>query len=237
MASPCDYSRQQPRINVTFRWLRVHKLQCPLARVAREAATISSSKTAAVCSPALGWKSAADKVLQASHTNVGAQAGDSQNSSDTEKQRKAQQAAAGGKMVSKYFQIVDAVTNEPVSRLDRLAEGRDQWLARAEEEGAIVASPLPKSARPLFGMGARSAPIPRPGGATAFSLQWPQDTTAKIPQIKWQACDNCGHTCYGGGRACKEGEDAWSGAWFCRCCWQSWAVEAPAGGAQAVGWA
>ncbi|CAK0883839.1 unnamed protein product, partial [Prorocentrum cordatum] len=35
-ASPQDADRQQPRINVTFRWLRVHKLNCPLAVVGEE---------------------------------------------------------------------------------------------------------------------------------------------------------------------------------------------------------
>lgn len=117
----------------------------------------------------------------------------------------------------------------------------------------MVASPLPEAARGFFGMSAQaSKPAERVAGAppsTSGSIL-PEDRPSthfsyasalaqrnpKQPSVvtKWQACDSCGHGCWEGGRACREGSGdllvgQTTGGWFCRCCWEAWTKQTNCG--------
>eukprot|EP00933_Yihiella_yeosuensis_P017932 TRINITY_DN14910_c0_g1_i2.p1 TRINITY_DN14910_c0_g1~~TRINITY_DN14910_c0_g1_i2.p1 ORF type:complete len:433 (+),score=66.93 TRINITY_DN14910_c0_g1_i2:50-1348(+) len=211
LASPWDLSRQEPRINVTFRWLRVHKLQCPKSVQARDEAQKVAAEKA--CSKASG-DSNKPKSADAAEAENGNKGG-----------------TTSSGPVSKYFQIVDPETNEIIENPEELAASRSRWLAEAAADGAIVLSPLPKTARCLFGCGPRlrQTALPRPNGLKTFMQGWPNGGGAKASKvssaIRWQECDSCGHECWGGGRACKEGQGDSAGTWRCRCCWEASEVQ------------
>eukprot|EP00931_Biecheleriopsis_adriatica_P094720 TRINITY_DN68348_c0_g1_i1.p1 TRINITY_DN68348_c0_g1~~TRINITY_DN68348_c0_g1_i1.p1 ORF type:complete len:462 (+),score=74.09 TRINITY_DN68348_c0_g1_i1:90-1475(+) len=175
-ACPSDELRNGCRINVTFRWMRLHKLDCPYAQVASTWFKLSQS-----LSPT------------------------------------SQQQAQRGK--NQWMTVLDPVTGEPVE-MDELRS----WKRRPRGgTKTAVMSPLPLSARALFGEGPRKflTDLPRPGDSQAYLCGWATQPGKASGPVKWQACDACGHTCWGGGRPCQE--DPSSEQWFCRCCWQSWA--------------
>lgn len=184
-ASPSDLRRQQLRINVTFRWMRLHKPQCPYAKVAQTWCMLAQSSQDAV----EGCREVATGSVSSAHAGI---------------------------------KILDPVTQKPV-RLEGTQKSLRQRRTRGREMTAVM-SPVPETARALFGEGYRqfTQEPPRPNEARAFLRGW---STGKLPMgpVKWQPCDACGHTCWGGGRPCQEGEGAFQGQWFCRCCWWGWA--------------
>lgn len=176
-ASPSDMARQQPRINVTFRWMRLHKHQCPYARVAETF-----------------YKMA-------------------------QQQDKAEDSEEEGLPAHKHdgMRILDPAA-KPV-------KSRGSQRSSKFDSRTLIMSPIPPSARALFGEGAQTIfpeGPPRPNGAKLFLRGW-SPGTGPMGAVKWQACDACGHTCYGGGRPCQEGGMGYRGQWFCRCCWCAFA--------------
>eukprot|EP00928_Gymnodinium_smaydae_P098914 TRINITY_DN9309_c0_g2_i1.p1 TRINITY_DN9309_c0_g2~~TRINITY_DN9309_c0_g2_i1.p1 ORF type:complete len:464 (+),score=23.72 TRINITY_DN9309_c0_g2_i1:56-1447(+) len=216
IAGQWDVSRQQPRINVTFRWLRVHKLQCPLSLVARQKIQLESEQANELdvgnsdCKPV---KDASDtKALP----TVGVVSTD-------------QDSDPVSKCKSRFFKIVDASTEKPIERPEVLAASKLRWLADATADGSIVPSAMPASVQGLLGQKEITCASEscRPCSRDFLMQLWPSDASEfkqSSANVRWQACDSCGHSCWGGGRACREGQGSWSGYWFCRCCWQTWMV-------------
>mmetsp|Transcript_105291 Transcript_105291/g.164170 ORF Transcript_105291/g.164170 Transcript_105291/m.164170 type:complete len:465 (+) Transcript_105291:84-1478(+) len=177
-ASPSDEMRQEARINVTFRWMRLHKHQCPYARVAET------------------WYMLAQSEAEQSPNREDSSPG------------KQKPAYRGDGM-----KILDPSCVQS-GRFSQKSHG-------SKHERTCVMSPLPQSARALFGEGSRkfAQEPPRPNNKTAFLQGWSAGESGAMGTIRWQACDACGHTCWGGGRPCQE----YQGEWFCRCCWSGWA--------------
>jgi len=186
-ASPADASRQELRINVTFRWMRLHKPKCPYAKVAQ-----TWNMLAQAASP--GRQGAGDKEQESS-------------------QKSTSRSRCG-------IQVLDPLTQLPI-KLDEPSSTSSRPQRRRERNLTAVMSPVPESARALFGEGARKflQPPPRPTFNGGFLQSW------ATRAVKWQPCDSCGHTCWGGGRLCQEGEGAFLDHWFCRCCWLLWSED------------
>lgn len=171
-ASPSDMLRQQPRINITFRWMRLHKHQCPYAKVAETFFKIA------------------------------------------QEQDEAQDVKEDGAIAHKHdgMRILDPAAKTV----------RPNAHQPSKHERTMVMSPTPPSARALFGEGPQQFEgPPRPNGARCFQQGW-SPGTGPMGAVKWQACDACGHTCWGGGRPCQGGGVDYQDQWFCRCCWSSW---------------
>jgi alkylated DNA repair dioxygenase AlkB len=180
-ASPSDMSRQEPRINITFRWMRLHKHQCPYAKVA------------------LTWYKMAQQQESEQDCNE-----------DMEEDGQPAHRHDGMRILDPAAKTVRARNSKSSSKYER----------------TLIMSPLPPSCRALFGEGPTKfhQGAPRPSSGRLFLQGWSTGNGA-MGQIKWQACDACGHTCYGGGRPCQEAGDTYPDQWFCRCCWQSWQEE------------
>jgi len=198
-ASPSDFSRQQPRINITFRWMRLHKHMCPYAKVAET------------------WYKMA-QIQEKSESPFHQDAGEDS---------------------------LPAHRHDGMRVLDpAIKTVKDaSWAGNKKEKGSkyernVIMSPLPKSARALFGEGPLQQSLqflagpPRPNNARQFLRGWSAGT-GPMCAIRWQPCDACGHTCWGGGRPCQEGEMEYSGQWFCRCCFTAWAEDSAKQAAQA----
>eukprot|EP00929_Paragymnodinium_shiwhaense_P030517 TRINITY_DN17286_c0_g1_i2.p1 TRINITY_DN17286_c0_g1~~TRINITY_DN17286_c0_g1_i2.p1 ORF type:complete len:528 (-),score=83.70 TRINITY_DN17286_c0_g1_i2:138-1721(-) len=236
-AHDADATRQQPRINVTFRWLRVHKLQCPLSILARDhAAKQRAADDLACAGAALDVESAGTDVAR-----------------DAKDDEESRQDQGNVETVSKHFKIVDAESNQRVDAPKQLAEARSRFLAKAAASGSIVLSAVSEVAKPLFGEGPprsdKAAPLPRPLGKLRRYLEaWPVDdalSKSASSTVKWQACDGCGHQCFANGRACREAVAQRGGGWWCRCCWETpsqqatvpqWSTQSCQGGAYAQPW-
>lgn len=173
-ASSSDLLRQQPRINITFRWMRLHKHQCPYAKVAKT------------------WYKMAEMFEEPK---------------DEEKDATPAHKHDG-------MMILDPSAKNMMSMKDQKKGSKN--------ERALVMSPVPQSARAMFGEGQsqfKELP-PRPDNARSFVAGWSAGTGA-MGMVKWQACDACGHTCWGGGRPCQAAPPCLD-QWFCRCCWLAW---------------
>mmetsp|Transcript_14096 Transcript_14096/g.24805 ORF Transcript_14096/g.24805 Transcript_14096/m.24805 type:complete len:583 (-) Transcript_14096:94-1842(-) len=188
-ASRLDMRRQDPRINVTFRWMRLHKQLCPYAQVAET------------------WYKLANAFAEAEQA--------------TEQVPPPSKASQRRSKPTKYdrggLQILDPTDPEKANK-SSASKPFKNW------QRSVAMSPLPLSARALFGESSRqfSQGPPRPNNSQLYLMGW-ATKNGSMGAIKWQACDACGHTCYGGGRPCQE--DPYSGQWYCRCCWIGWQEE------------
>lgn len=185
-ASKLDVRRQDPRINITFRWMRLHKQFCPYAQVAET------------------WFKLAKSVADAEQTY--------DEVPNSQKRSKPTKYDNGG------LRILDPT--DPTLGKSSASRQYKNW------QRSVAMSPLPLSARALFGEGSRkfSHGPPRPNNSQLFLLGW-ATSSGTMGMIKWQACDACGHTCYGGGRPCQNGGAGYEDQWFCRTCWVSWQEE------------
>ncbi|CAK0790670.1 unnamed protein product [Prorocentrum cordatum] len=194
-ACPSDARRNDPRINVTFRWMRVHKQECPYAKVAQTWLMLAGSSSAE-----------AESALTEG------------NDKDDDK-----------KHTRGMIKILDPVTQKPIE---------NTGLRVSKKERVAIMSPLPQSARALFGEGERKlsgGALPHACPSEAFLLDWNAGGAASgqagteaagkagAASVKWQPCDFCGHVCWGGGRPCKSGGRG--NSWYCRCCWTRWAED------------
>merc|ERR1719281_2181647 len=84
--------------------------------------------------------------------------------------------------------------------LDPTAIDFEQQLAdsRSSRYRTVVMSPLPQSSRTLFGEGSRKFTQEPPGPSCRSFLQGWSPGQGPMGTTKWQACDACGHTCWGG---------------------------------------
>lgn len=183
-SSPSDEMRQEPRVNITFRWMRLHKHQCPYAKVA------------------LTFYQMAQQVDEA------------------------EEAGSDSPPALPAHKHDGMIVLDPAART--VKSTRSQRSSKHDDyERTAIMSPLPPSARALFGEGRpRKSPVspeaPRPKEASPFIRGW-STGSGPMGAVKWQPCDACGHTCYGGGRPCQEGGIEFPGEWYCRCCWSHWA--------------
>jgi len=179
-ASESDMLRNQSRINVTFRWMRLHKHQCPYAKVA------------------LTFYKISQEVDEAN-----------QDSDDDSLPRLPAHNRDGMRILDPTQKTVKSTRSH----------------RKSEYERTVIMSPLPPSSRALFGEGPQKFPqVPRPKQGGPFLQGWSPGSGPMGP-VRWQACDACGHTCWGGGRPCQEGGTEYPGEWYCRCCFSQWAEE------------
>lgn len=203
-----DQERQHPRINVTFRWLRVHKLRCPLAREARQ--LVSDAKD--------------------EHADAVPSADDSEAIGPKAKNALGRDPKSAQQTAEARVDVTEVAAGNEASSIDPASSEWRALQARTRAEGAVIASPLHPTAQGFFGEAAQRSPtFARPFAPVVMSWLEPLAALGWVDYgspIKWQACDACGHSCYGGGRPCREGLGDWAGQAFCRCCWEKWAVTA-----------
>jgi hypothetical protein len=199
-ACPSDACRQEPRINITFRWMRVHKQECPYAKVAQTWFMLAGSSAEAENTLAEGN---GDRDDDKTHTRGMIKILDPV----TQKPIENTGLSRPSRRVSKRERVAIMSPLPPSSRA-LFGEGE------RKVSGGALPGPCPSEAF-LLDWDAGAAARGKAGSKAAV--------TARGAAVRWQPCDFCGHVCWGGGRPCKNGGHG--SGWYCRCCWTRWAED------------